>query len=275
MTRQETIYREKYYICGEYLDVYVYPVYKRPGQRSAKAKPTTATQAKLNAKKAAEKIVRKMHANFTPEDISAGLDYAVNPEDDDRAKKDIHNFLDRVRRRRKKLGLPPLKYITVTEKSGKGRYHHHIIINGGIDRDEIEELWGLGRANADRLQFSENGLAGLGHYIVKNPIFSKRWNASRNLVDPEPRTNDSRIRSRRKAAELARDPEDRAPWEKLYPDYHLAEVVPFHNDSDEIIIDANGKPTVHKGNGGIYIFARLYRKDKKFIAPARGGRRRE
>jgi hypothetical protein len=186
------------------------------------------------------------------------LDYAANPEDDAQAKRDAQNFLRRLRRLRDKLGLPPLKYVLVTEKSGKGRYHHHVTVNSGIDRDTVEKLWGMGRANSKRLQFNENGLASLARYIVKSPVFSKRWNASRNLVDPEPRTNDYRVRSRRKAAALASNTEDREPWKKLYPDYCLAEMTPFHNDE----------------NGGVYIFARLYRKDGRFIAPIRQRRRK-
>lgn len=259
MDRPRTIYREKSYVCGEYLDLYIYPVYRKPGKRSKRAKPTTATQAKLNARHAAEKLTRLFHANFTPEDLELGLSHRVNPESDDEAIRLVANFLRRLRRLRKKLGLPPLKYICVTERSKSGRYHHHVTVNGGIDRDVLESLWGLGYANSRRLQFSENGLTALSRYIVKEPVGGKRWNASRNLIDPEPRTNDSRISSRRRAEELARDPEDRAPWEKLYPEYHLAEVVPFHNDA----------------NGGVYLFARMYRRDGKFIAPTRGGKRRK
>ena len=254
-----TIYREKTYVCGEYLDVYIFPVYKRPGKRSKKASPTSATQAKLNARHAAEKLTRLHHANFTPYDLEIGLSYRENPESDEEATRNVGNYLRRLRRLRKKLGLPPLKYICVTERSKSGRYHHHVTVNGGVDRDTLESLWGLGYANSRRLQFSENGLTALSRYIVKEPIGGKRWNASRNLVDPEPRTNDSRIRSRRRAEALAKDREDREPWEKLYPDYHLAEVVPFHNEE----------------NGGVYLFARLYRKDGKYIAPKRSVKRRK
>jgi hypothetical protein len=249
----KTIYREKYYICGEYLDTYIFPVYKRPGKRGKKAQPTTETQKKLNTRHATEKLTRLHHANFTPDDLELGLSYRDNPESDEEALRLVQNFLRRIRRLRKKLGLPALKYICVTEKSKSGRYHHHVTINGGLDRDVIESLWGLGYANSRRLQFSENGLTALSHYIVKEPIGGKRWNASKNLIDPEPRENDYRIRSRRRAEALAKDKEDREPWEKLYPDYFLSEVTPFHNDE----------------NGGIYIFARLYRKDGTFIKPTR------
>ena len=237
------IYREKSYICGEYLDVFVFPVYRRPGKRGKKAKPSTAAQAKLNERHSAEKLARQLHANFTPEDCEIGFDYAENPECSEQARRDIQNYIRRLRRLREKNALSPLKYICVTERSGRGRYHHHLTVNGGLDRDEMEKLWGHGRANCHRLQFSESGLTGLARYITKSPVTAKRWNASRNLVDPEPRTNDSRIRSRRRAAALVRDTEDGNPWEAMHPGYRLAEVVPFHNDD----------------NGGIYIFARLYR----------------
>lgn len=154
---------------------------------------------------------------------------------------------------RKKAGLPPLKYIVVTERGGKtGRYHHHITINGGLDRDAAEAAWGLGYANSRRLQFTETGLAGLGHYIVKKPVGKKAWNASKNLIDPDPKTRDGRISGRR-AEELARDTTNNAEYEKLYPGYFLAEAGAFHNDV----------------NGGRYIVARFYRRDGKFIKPQR------
>ncbi|MCL2248662.1 MAG: hypothetical protein FWC13_05285 [Oscillospiraceae bacterium] len=250
----KAVYREQRYICGDYLDVYIYPVYRKPSSPGAKAQPSTETQAKLNARNSTEQLTRLIHTNFTPRDLSIGLDYAINPPDDETAKKDIQNFIRRLKRKIKKLGLPELKYIVVTEKSTRGRYHHHIIINGNIDRDEVERLWGHGRANARRLQFNETGVADLAKYISKSPIFYKRWFASRNLERPyQPKPNDYRIKSRRRAAELASETENYRLWEKLYPDHSLGEVRPFHNEE----------------NGGVYLFARLYRKDSKFIEPLR------
>ena len=152
---------------------------------------------------------------------------------------------------------PPLKYIVVTERGGKtGRYHHHITINGGLDRDAVEAAWGLGYANSRRLQFTETGLAGLGHYIVKKPVGKKAWNASKNLIDPDPKTRDGRISGRR-AEELARDTTNNAEYEKLYPGYFLADAGAWHNDV----------------NGGKYIVARFYRRDGVFIKPKRRKRK--
>ncbi len=249
----KTVYREKRYICGEYMDVYIFPTYRQPGQRGKKSKPTAAAQQKLNQRHREEKLVRLLHANFTPDDYEIHLTYTEQPESEEDAKRLLRNYIRRVQRAREKQGLPPLKYIAVTERGTRsGRYHHHVTLSGGLDRDTVEGLWGLGYANSRRLQFTENGLAGLGHYIVKNPIGGKAWNASKNLIDPEPRTRDGRI-SGRQAEELSRDTTNNAEYERLYPGYFLADAGAFHNDV----------------NGGRYIVARFYRRDGVFIKPKR------
>ena len=111
-------------------------------------------------------------------------------------------------------------------------------------------MWEHGYANSRRLQFTEDGLAGLGHYIVKSPVGGKAWSASKNLVDPEPRTRDERI-SGAKAKDLAEHRQDSTRFEKLYPGYLMSAAEAFHNDV----------------NGGCYLVARLYKKDGKFIRP--------
>ena len=208
----KTVYREKRYYCGEYLDVYIYPTYRQGRSRGKRSKPTSAAQAKLNQRHREEKLVRLLHANFTPDDLEIHLTYQQQPESPEEAQRLLRNYIRRVQRARKKQGLPPLKYIAVTEKGSKnGRYHHHVTLSGGMDRDELEKLWGLGYANSRRLQFTESGLAGLGHYIVKSPLYARAWNASKNLIDPEPKTRDGRISGRR-AEELARDTTNNAEY---------------------------------------------------------------
>lgn len=249
-----TVYREKKYTCGEYLDVFIYPVFetgKQSGGKRSKRKPSTEAQKKLNRRHREEKLTRLLHANFTPEDLEIHLTHKVRPGSDEEAARILRNYIRRIQRLRKKLGLPPLKYIAVTERGKRGgRYHHHITINGGIDRDTLEGMWERGYANSRRLQFTEDGLAGLGHYIVKSPVGGKAWSASKNLVDPEPRTRDERI-SGRKARELAENIKDNTRFEKLYPGYLMSAAEAFHNDV----------------NGGCYLVARLYKKDGKFIRP--------
>lgn len=250
-----TVYREKKYACGEYLDVFIYPVFetgKCSGGKRKKRKPSTDAQKKLNQRHREEKLVRLLHANFTPEDLEIHLTYrGKQPESDEEAARLLRNYIRRVQRLRKKMGLPPLKYIAVTERGKRGgRYHHHITINGGIDRDTLESLWDHGYANSRRLQFTEDGLAGLGHYIVKSPVGKKAWTASKNLVDPEPKTRDGRI-SGRKAHELAENIQDNTRFEKLYPGYLMSAAEAFHNDV----------------NGGCYLVARFYKEGGAFIKP--------
>lgn len=220
----KTVYREKRYYCGEYLDVYIYPTYRQGRSRGKRSKPDPPpAQAKLNQRHREEKLVRLLHANFTPDDLEIHLTYQQQPESPEEAQRLLRNYIRRVQRARKKQGLPPLKYIAVTEKGSKnGRYHHHVTLSGGMDRDELEKLWGLGYANSRRLQFTESGLAGLGHYIVKSQLYARAWNASKNLIDPEPKTRDGRISGKR-AEELARDTTNNAEYERLYPGYFLAD----------------------------------------------------
>lgn len=85
-----------------------------------------------------------------------------------------------------------------------------MVLTGGIDRDELEKLWGHGYANSKRLQFDQHGLAALSRYIGKSCVDSEEervtyrsYNGSKNLIDPEPEYNDSKIRSRKRAQELA------------------------------------------------------------------------
>ena len=267
-----TVYREKKYTCGEYLDVFIYPVFetgKPVGGKRTKRRASTKAQEKLNQKHRKERLTRLLHANFTPEDLEIHLTYAVQPENDKEAARFVRNYIRKIQRLRKKLGLPPLKYIVVTERGKKGgRYHHHITVNGGIDRDTLENMWEHGRANSRRLQFDENGLAGLGCYIVKSAVKfhadeekagKKAWSSSKNLVDPEPVTRDGRI-SGRKAKELAEKKQDSTQFEKLYPGY---------------LASGPAEALYNDVNGGFYLFLRLYRKDGKFIKPKKRKRGRK
>lgn len=262
-TSFRTFYRELRYECGEYRDVYIFPVFqeykdRKPAKPRSESKPTKATQERLNRQRSEEKHTRILHANFTPDDYEVGLSYETNPDSDERVKKDFHNFTKRVKRLMKKLGIKQeLKYLVVPEKSLRGRYHLHVTISCGIDRDTLESLWGFGWANAKRLQFTETGLAKLANYKVgnneKKPLFRKRWWGSRNLIDPKGKPYDYTIGSRRRAEELARDRDDRQMWEKLYPGYSLGST----------------KHTPNEINAGIYLFARLYKNDGKYITPTR------
>lgn len=255
MKRKDTRYREKKYSCGRFMDVYVYPTYPRPrinnGKRRRKRGPTREVQKKLNQRHADEKFARLAHENFSEKDLALGLGYAINPPDKETAIQDIQKFLRKIRYRFKKMEKE-LKYLWVLEISKSGRYHFHMILTGGIDRDELENLWSHGWANSKRLQFDRHGLTALSKYMTKSNrredetrVTYRSYNGSKNLVDPEPEINDSRIRSRKRAAALA--DMDWNTWNELYPGYEVVDLEPFCSDE----------------YGSIYIFARLRRIEEK------------
>ena len=239
--RQKTIH------CGDSyreVDIYNYTFtqqdYVKKKKRSKKEKVSPEKQRNLNDKNARRYLVQLGNLNFSEEDIHASFTYNKKylPETIEEAEKEVSNLLRRIQYKRKKEGLPALKYILVTAYSeGKEvRIHHHIIMNGGLDRDVIEDLWRkrrkkgqkkgdrIGYINADRLQPDENGIAALSTYLAKHPSRKKRWSTSQNLKKPESKNNDSRY-SRRQIEKLAKERPGREYWEKQYPGWTLTDEV--------------------------------------------------
>lgn len=241
--------REKKIYCGDQyreVDIYSYTdtqkINSRRGKRSKKIKESAPKQKNLNDKNARRYLVQLGNLNFGEDDIHTTATYSAKnlPESIEAAEREISNYLRRVQYRRTKEGLPALKYILVTAYStGKDgetpvRIHHHIIMNGGLDRDVIEELWRkrrrkgqkkgdkIGYINADRLQTDENGIAALCVYLAKQPNGKKRWSSSQNLEKPQSRANDSRYKHRQ-VERLAKERPGREFWEKQYPGWTLTD----------------------------------------------------
>lgn len=241
--------REKKIYCGDkYLEVDIYPYtsvqeeVSRRGKRSKRQKVTEPKQKNLNDKISKRYFNQVINANFGEGDLHITLTYSEKflPESIEEAEKEIGNYLRRVSYRRKKEGLEPLKYVLVTEYKTKKesekptRIHHHIITNGGLSRDAVEELWSrrrkkgqkkgepIGYVNADRLQVGEDGsgITALGKYLTKDPAGKKRWSSSHNLKKPWFRTNDHKY-SKREIEKITKDLPDHAFWEKKYPGWTL------------------------------------------------------
>ena len=249
--RGRTFVRERVHVCGAYLDTEIYPVWQPAGKRRAKCRPSREIQEKINQRNAERKLTRLVHANFTEQDLALGLGYDEShlPADLTEARGRLQKFLRTLRREYKRRGLE-LRYITTTEQGKKsGRLHHHLILNGGMDRDEIERLWGQGYANTKRLQFGKTGVTGLACYMVKTQLNYRRYNCSRNLYRPEPAEHDGRL-DRADQEQLA-DMIDRgtvyAEMERIYPDYECVEAEAERNEI----------------NGGIYIRIFMRRKEKR------------
>lgn len=221
-------YRMLTYALGDYMDVQIFPTYRKAGARRGKFRPTGETQRRLNQRNREKKLIRLMHANFTDSDYALHLTYrdGAHPADEREALRHGQNYLRRVKRRRAKLGLAPLRYIMAIEKSKKGRYHLHLTISGGMARDELEELWEHGRANSRRLQFDEYGICSLAVYVSKQPALQKAWCASRNLVMPAPA---EQTITKKQATAIACETAggQKQKLEALFEGYEAVEVTPY------------------------------------------------
>ena len=216
--------RQQLWLCGDYMEISTYPVWQKAGRRRKKCRPTSAVQERLNRKNREMRLTRLIHMNFTESDIAVHLTYS-DKVDQEEARRHITNFTARLKRRMAKAGLE-LRYILVTEAGKRsGRIHHHLIINGGLDRDEIEKLWGKGWANTKRLQFGDDGVSSLARYMVKGGVGYKAWSASRNLSKPEPVETDGGItmgdiEEQTDAIDHKRQYEY---FESVYPEFELVE----------------------------------------------------
>lgn len=256
--------REKKVDCGRYREVDIIPRTDNAdravrGKRGKKKFASKPKQQDLNEKNAKRYLVQLGNGNFGAGDLHVTLTYDNEhlPETVEEAEKQIANYLRRVNYRRKKVGLHSMKYILVTEykfsKDGSmiTRIHHHVIMDGGLSRDDVELLWTdqrinwkkieqekqdgkekyrssikqLGFANADRIQPNENGIEALCKYIVKDPAGKKRWSSSRNLKRPvEHPPADSKY-SRRQVERLAKEPDHGLEFFKnKFKKYDIADI---------------------------------------------------
>lgn len=270
MARKKFI-REKRIYCGEeYLEVDIVAVTNMPEKGKKKKEKSTQIQQNLNDKRSKRKFVQIANTNFGEGDfhISATYNEKHLPMTLEKAEKNVHNYLDRIKRRMKKVAGKDLKYMLVTEytpeegeeeqileetadKSTKAvRIHHHIILNGELSRDDLELMWSatrinwekvkndaeyrknidyLGFVNCDRLQPNENGIEGLVKYIDKRKKGCKKWSTSMNLKKPTEKKNDHKY-SFRKLRELAKTPEDKEVWREQYKGYEPVKIEFEYND---------------------------------------------
>lgn len=243
--KMKSVIRTKTYYCGKNdleIDLFPWMEVKKRYTRKKKEKVTIPKQKVLNNKRAKRTFCQLVKTNFGEGDLHLTLTYNTKylPEKVEDAEKEVRNYLRRVACLRKKKNLSPLKYIFITEQGVQSkRIHHHVIINGGLSRDEVELLWrrpkrkgqqqgeALGDCNADRLRTDDKGLERLASYLAKDPKGRKRWTPSQNLKKPEVSVSDTKT-SHRKFMQLVLLPEDaeevRQHFEKQYPDFAVTEV---------------------------------------------------
>lgn len=282
------IIREKKTKSGKLFEVDFYPIFpdgRKIPQRAPKTNPTTEEMERYNAKRALKNFVRLVNANFETGDLFVHITYDQDkaPQDEETAKKDIANYIRRIKSKRntalkrvlklleanpedkallekKKKLEEPFRYAYTLEEQiyksgknkGKSNWHAHIFMTGGLDRDTVEDLWGLGRVNADRLNLERFGPEAAAVYCSKDPRGRKRFYTSRNLKKPivsKPRDGKITPRYVEKLAKTRVD--DQAYWETRYKGYRFIRCYPMYNEY----------------NGYWYVSVVMYKTEEKEAPP--------
>ena len=218
---------------GSLTELECYPVYSWDYRRRlTKVHPTPEAVRIVNTRNSRKKFERLAECNFKPgRDHFLTLTYAnAAPEDEETCRRDLRNYLKRVNRARKKAGMDKAKCIGVIETGKSGRLHHHLLIEGGLSRDEMEQLWGHGYANCDRIQQDRHGLTALTKYMTKcfegkRESGRHRYFYTRNLRQPKVTESKSRI-SRRQAERIREDADVQGEiiLRKMYPGKMIEEL---------------------------------------------------
>lgn len=261
-------YRTRTTKAGPMLNVEIFPRYgKEDRQRLRKAKEnrTPENVAQNNLERSKRLVGGILDANFTEEDIIIHLTYeGEEPPEYERVIKDVGNYIDRLKRRRKKAGLPELKYLYVVEgfePGNKKRGHVHMVVNAGIERDELEKLWKKGKSRTRHLEPNAEGMIAVARYMIKEKRAAHRWACSQNCKRPDKRESDTKVSNRRVRIiaedELTEINRAREILEKLYPGYEMVNVSVRGN---EIV-------------PGVYIRSVLKRKEEQKRKKGKKGRK--
>lgn len=145
-----------------------------------------------------------LYTNFHPGDLFMTLSYPPKTlKDSESVRKDVKKFIGKLRKLYKKLGKD-LKYILSVGRGKRGRIHFHIILPH-TDSQKVESLWQDVAGTADcpypycntKYLVRNYDWMKLAQYMVKNgletfrseePIYNRRYVASRNLQKPKIKT---------------------------------------------------------------------------------------
>ena len=179
--------------AGNMFEVELYPIFNKKDFQEFKVKrKSKKAQKNLNDRNSRKQFIRLINSNFTKDDYITHLTYSNEnlPPSIEDAEREVYKLIRKINYRRKKKKLQNAKYIYVTEydPQKKIRVHHHLIIEGGIDRKVMKDLWTNGtRIKVEELEPDEYELSGLANYLSKDPKGKKRWKYSKGLKKPKER----------------------------------------------------------------------------------------
>lgn len=188
------------------IEVYYAPNEGKKLARGSNTEPTVKEMVRINEKNSLKRQQRLAAANFSRKnaDIFVTFTYAM-PIDEEQVDREIRNLMDRLRRKREKKHLKPLRAMIWAEK--QSCWHLHVLMNGGLTFTDLQEVWGdRGRKMAMSMADEKrDGFAGLIRYVNKEHKPKRgaqgeekaesvkaqrskgkhRWRATRNLMQPK------------------------------------------------------------------------------------------
>ena len=107
------IQRERRIYHGDYLDVNIFPVFKKPGKRKKKTNPSSEIQKKLNQTYRENKVTYLINNNFSKKDLEIGLGFDDEhlPETYADVQRIIRNYIRRIKHYISKNDLSELQYL--------------------------------------------------------------------------------------------------------------------------------------------------------------------
>lgn len=250
--------REKSVKSGEkYKDVNLYQLTTEQydfSRKRTRKKLSTPKQVKQDWNYARQYATQFVNANFGEGDYLVDLTYDEEPPDREQAERNVKNCVARLERLYKKNGLE-FKAFWVTgggrskKEGGVTRFHHHLIIKGGLDRDIVEAVWNLrnkNRVKTSRVKIRNEdfGLEPRVLYMVKPAHCSpepnaKRWHTCGMRRKPIETRNDTRYDSAdmHRLIKLIKEGRAQAYIERQYKGWELIE-------AKDKISDVTGLPYI-------------------------------
>ena len=222
-------FREKKVRFGDgFLDVDLFEMsddWEPPAKRAKRKRVSPPHIIAANDRHSKNHLRQIIVHNFGAGDIYVTPTYGGEPPDLATARQEMQNYIRRLNRIYTKNNIE-LRAIWVTEggrKKSDGtftRVHHHLIINAGVSREDIEAAWrGKSRGKDYTRGFcnavmitpgeGERGCERIAEYMAKSRTKNlgkglRRWSSTRNIRRPTETIIDNKI-SRRRTAELTEE----------------------------------------------------------------------
>lgn len=248
----KSLYTTKTIKAGNQLEVEIYPVFSKDeiAFKSGKKYLSSDKQRNLNDVNGRKYFERKIHTNFTSDDLWITYTFTneYHPSSFKEATDYFRKYIRTINAARKKLDIPNAKYMYVVEKSSKGRYHLHVVMDGQLPMDVVVKKWKYGKRTEIRpLDYDEkDGLIGLSKYVTKDNRPDKgdrKWGSSKgNLKEPKITKSYHKFRNKNVLDMVANQNAIPEMLEQKYRGYKFKDVEIKHN----------------RINGKFYVRARMY-----------------